>query len=1062
MKQKLSFLVLLIIAAFSFTDAKAQYTMISDFRGGDAFSTGIQPSHHNLISDGTYLYGMCPEGGANDMGTVFKIQISDNSYTKILDFAGTTNGRYPRGSLISDGTYLYGTTGQGGSNDMGTVFKIQISNNAYTKIWDFDGATNGGSPEGSLISDGNYLYGMTNWGGENGMGTVFKIQISDNSYTKILDFAGTTNGSRPRGSLISDGTYLYGMTYQGGSNDLGTVFKIQISNSAYTKILDFAGATNGKNPSGSLISDGTYLYGMTFYGGANDMGAVFKIQISDNSYTKILDFAGTANGRSPSGSLISDGTYLYGMTSSGGANSLGTVFKMQISNNAYTKILDFAGATNGKNPFGSLVSDGAYLYGMTYIGGANDYGTVFKIQISNNAYTKILDLAGATSGKNPSGSLISDDTYLYGMTSDGGSNNLGTVFKIQISDNSYTKILDFAGTTNGSRPCGSLISDGTYLYGMTYQGGANDLGTVFKIQISDNSYTKILDFAGATNGRYPYGSLVSDGTFLYGMAYQGGANNLGTVFKIQISDNSYTKILDFAGATNGRYPYGSLVSDGTFLYGMAYQGGANNLGTVFKIQISDNAYTKILDFTGTANGSYPYGSLISDGKYLYGLTSNGGGYDMGTLFKIQISNNAYTKLFDFVGTAKGENPKGSLIFDGTYLYGTTYSGGPKVLGTVFKYQLLSTLTYIAGTNGTISGTTLQTIDYSGNGTAVTAVPNTGYHFVNWSDGSTQNPRTDLNVTANLSVTATFAINTYVLTYITGTNGTISGTTTQTVNYNANGAAVTAVPNVGYHFVNWSDGSTQNPRTDLNVTANLSVTANFAINTYTLVYLAGVNGTISGTANQTVNYNANGTAVTAAPNVGYHFANWSDGSTQNPRTDLNVTANLSVTANFAINTFTLVYLAGANGTISGTTNQTVNYNANGTAVTAAPNAGYHFVNWSDGSTQNPRTDLNVTANLSVTANFAINTGISDLSDNYSIVAYPNPNNGSFTLSFDNSYIGDLLIRIYSINGSVIKELKINKLANKLSYSIDLGTVAAGTYYIDLKTTKEKITKAIIIN
>jgi hypothetical protein len=86
----------------------------------------------------------------------------------------------------------------------------------------------------------------------------------------------------------------------------------------------------------------------------------------------------------------------------------------------------------------------------------------------------------------------------------------------------------------------------------------------------------------------------------------------------------------------------------------------------------------------------------------------------------------------------------------------------------------------------------------------------------------------------------------------------------------------------------------------------------------------------------------------------------------------VTANVSVTANFAINTYTLTYTAGANGSITGTTPQTVNYNTSGSAVTAVPASGYHFINWSDASTANPRTDSSVTANVSVTANFAVNS------------------------------------------------------------------------------------------
>src|SRR5213594_4263265 len=128
---------------------------------------------------------------------------------------------------------------------------------------------------------------------------------------------------------------------------------------------------------------------------------------------------------------------------------------------------------------------------------------------------------------------------------------------------------------------------------------------------------------------------------------------------------------------------------------------------------------------------------------------------------------------------------------------------------------------------------------------------------------------------------------------------------------------------------------------------ISFTASFAINQYTLTYTAGANGSITGTSPQTVNHGSDGTAVTAVPNTGYHFVKWSDDSTANPRTDTNVTANISVTANFAINTYTLTYTAGAHGSITGTTPQTVNHGANGTAVTAVPSLGYHFVSWSDG-------------------------------------------------------------------------------------------------------------------
>lgn len=150
---------------------------------------------------------------------------------------------------------------------------------------------------------------------------------------------------------------------------------------------------------------------------------------------------------------------------------------------------------------------------------------------------------------------------------------------------------------------------------------------------------------------------------------------------------------------------------------------------------------------------------------------------------------------------------------------------------------------------------------------------------------------------DLYLTGEAYLNTYTLAYSAGANGSLSGSSTQMVNHGSNGLAVTAVPNVGYHFVDWSDASTANPRTDLNVTGNLAVTANFAINTYTLNYAAGPNGTVVGNLSQNVNHGSDGTTITAMPDQGYVFVDWSDSSTVNSRLDTNVTGNVNVVANF---------------------------------------------------------------------------------------------------------------------------------------------------------------------
>jgi parallel beta-helix repeat protein len=227
-----------------------------------------------------------------------------------------------------------------------------------------------------------------------------------------------------------------------------------------------------------------------------------------------------------------------------------------------------------------------------------------------------------------------------------------------------------------------------------------------------------------------------------------------------------------------------------------------------------------------------------------------------------------------------------------------------------------TLTYNAGAGGSITGTTPQTVASGADGSEVTAVPNAGYHFVQWSDGVKTASRTDTNVTADITVTASFAINTYTLTYTAGAGGSITGTTPQAVAPGANGSQVTAVPNTGYHFVQWSDGVKTASRTDTNVTANISVTASFAINTYTLTYCAGPGGSISGTTPQTVDYGASGTPVTAVAATGYHFVKWSDNVMTESRTDTSVTRNINVTAVFGSAEGVIHVKADATGAMDG--------------------------------------------------------------------------------------------------------------------------------------------------
>jgi uncharacterized protein (TIGR02145 family)/prepilin-type N-terminal cleavage/methylation domain-containing protein len=208
-----------------------------------------------------------------------------------------------------------------------------------------------------------------------------------------------------------------------------------------------------------------------------------------------------------------------------------------------------------------------------------------------------------------------------------------------------------------------------------------------------------------------------------------------------------------------------------------------------------------------------------------------------------------------------------------------------------------TLTYTAGENGQLIGSTTQTVLSGIDGSPVEADPDTGYNFLKWSDDINDNPRTDTNVTENITVEAIFSAYEYSLNYSAGTGGSVTGDTSQTVSHGDSGTEVTAVADSGYTFSQWSDGVMTESRTDTNVIGNITAEAEFNINTYTLTYSAGTGGSITGNTSQTVNHGDSGTEVTAVADSGYTFSQWSDGVMTESRTDTNVTENITVIATF---------------------------------------------------------------------------------------------------------------------------------------------------------------------
>jgi uncharacterized repeat protein (TIGR03803 family) len=344
-------------------DKVGKEVWLHSFGGGN----GRQPMAGLLRDAAGNLYGttvfggtMTPAcGGAQGFGcgVVFKLDKTGKE-TVLYKFKGTPDGLAPEALLVGDKSgNLYGTTYQGGDHTLGAVFKID-KNGRETILHSFAGPIDGGgdgafSYEGVIQDAAGNLYGVTDAGGANCCGVVYKVDTTGKE-TLLYSFTGFSDGDGPDSVLVADAAgNLYGTTRVGGNSGCtggggcGVVFELSAhSDGSWTEsvLYTFCSLPNcadGAQPlTGPLVRDSSgNLYGTTYFGGANHncdvdgCGAVFKLDTKGDE-TVLHSFTGGADGEFPYAGLTMDSHgNLYGTTQGGGAIcytsfTCGVVFKI--------------------------------------------------------------------------------------------------------------------------------------------------------------------------------------------------------------------------------------------------------------------------------------------------------------------------------------------------------------------------------------------------------------------------------------------------------------------------------------------------------------------------------------------------------------------------------------------------------------------------------------------------------------------------------------------------------------------------------------------------------------
>ena len=377
------------------------------------------------------------------------------------------------------------------------------------------------------------------------------------TFTVIHQFTGAADGSSPRAGLTVDAAgSLYGTASQGGTANHGAAFSLQLINSAwvFSPLYSFQGEPDGATPLTRVRfgPDGA-LYGTTARGGNEGCnvtcGTVFQLKppvtVKQDMWTEtvLYRFAGGSDGNYPVGDPVFDSAgNMYGTTGLGGTNNQGTVYQLMPSggNWIHTVVYRFAGGpTDGYSPNSGVVLDSAgNLYGTTYYGGAFGPGVVYQITHPGSDWMEsvIHDFQGGDDGGNPVAGLILDSLgNLYGATTT-GANGGGAAVELSPSGNSWTLTPLYGFTPPGTGPYGALTMDANgNLYGTTFAGGLNGLGSVFKLTPSANdwTYTGLHDFTGGMDGANPWGGVtIGTNGKLYGTTGAGGLNGLGVVWEI--------------------------------------------------------------------------------------------------------------------------------------------------------------------------------------------------------------------------------------------------------------------------------------------------------------------------------------------------------------------------------------------------------------------------------------------------------------------------------------------------------------------------------------------------
>ena len=323
-----------------------------------------------------------------------------------------------------------------GKYGFGVIFRARPDGKDNYPLHYFDGKQEGCTPTGGVTfgNRSSVFYGTTkSCGNATKGGTVWSEHASSRNVEVLHAFDLRNDGGNPESPPIQIGDTLYGTARNGGAHGRGTLYSIDMKTSAFTVLHAFGAETDAGYPVGGLVELGGKLYGTSYVGGSLRLGTVYEFDPKSGKEKVLHEFNGD-DGQRPAAALLASGGALYGVTSIGGTRLAGTIFKIDPATGEETTLHNFG--NDAFAPDGSLIMWKDALYGTTRLGGKSgkNFGTIFRYALGTNTFDEIYTFGGKPDGAHPRGGLVflnvDGQDQLFGTTYDGGKENLGTIFSV--------------------------------------------------------------------------------------------------------------------------------------------------------------------------------------------------------------------------------------------------------------------------------------------------------------------------------------------------------------------------------------------------------------------------------------------------------------------------------------------------------------------------------------------------------------------------------------------------------------------------------------------------------